>query len=225
MTSAIARVGRLPEGSKGLDANRRISIQSADTFAEKQFKFAVRYIRREKENDHDLVREEVEDILEAGLGLMVVQHVAPPGWKPSGTLGTAYGLVAAAEACSVGILKGVTVWCDLEEVSKDTLAIDVIEYCNNWYDEVKRYEFEPGLYVGYDPGLSSTQLYRSLKFQRYWGAYNQNSDQIPIVRGNCMKQRVAAKSDLIAGFTNQNMDIDFIGIDKLGGTPSLLLPK
>lgn len=222
--STIGRVGRLPEGSKGLDANRRISIQSADAFFDKGFKFAIRYIRREKEHDYDLTREETEDILEAGLGLMVVQHVDDEGWEPSGLLGKAYGLVAAVEACSVGILRGVNVWCDLEGVKKNTPAIDVIEFCNGWYDEVIRYEFEPGLYVGDSPGLSATQLYRSLKFRYYWGAYNQNVDQIPAVRGNCMKQRVAKKEDFVDGFNNQNMDIDFIGIDRLGGTPSLLLP-
>ena len=48
--------------------------------------------------------------------------------------------------------------------------------------------YDPGLYVGYGCILTSDQLYYKLKFRRYWGAYNLNTDSVPSVRGLCMWQ-------------------------------------
>lgn len=218
------RVGSLSDGARGIDANSKIGPKSAKRFVDAGYKFAVRYVRRATAHDYDISSGEMVTLLEAGLGVMLVQHVAPENWVPSGELGTKYGAIAADEAAKVGYLIGATLWCDLEGVAPGTPASEVIAFCNNWWDEVATVGFVPGLYVGFGVVLNATQLYRSLKFTGYWGAYNVNRDQTPIVRGWQMKQYAAKELDLIPGFTNQTMDVDVIATDARGGTPALVLP-
>jgi hypothetical protein len=125
---------------------------------------------------------------------MVVQHVAMPGWHPTGSLGASYGAIAAEESRMVGVPQGVAVWCDLEGVARRdehgdrTDPRDVISFCNEWHDAVKLAGYDPGLYVGDSCILNAHQLYYNLKFRRYWSAYNLNRDQFPEVRGVCMWQ-------------------------------------
>src|ERR1035437_807216 len=85
------RTGTRPDGARGFDANATVSAASAALFVAKGFAFAIRYVRRQQTHDYDLSVRERDDILGAGLGLMVVQHVAPDGWTPTGDLGTEYG--------------------------------------------------------------------------------------------------------------------------------------
>lgn len=217
-------VGQLPDGSKGFDANSKIGPKTAKKFYEAGYRFAVRYVRRTTVHEYDISTGECAAILDGGLGLMLVQHVAAEGWVPSGPVGTKYGTTAAEEAAKVGYPLGATLWCDLEGVKPGTPAQQVIEYCNNWWAEVGKVGYTPGLYVGFGVILNATQLYRNLQFTGYWGAYNVNDDQVPIVRGWQLKQYAARKEDLIPGFTNQNLDVDRIKVDGRGGTPLLVLP-
>ena len=219
-----ARVGSLPDGSRGFDANLRVSRTAAAAFVEHGYSFAVRYVRRHQPHNYDLSSGEVITLLEAGLALMIVQHVAPEGWSPNADDGALYGNTAGRESHMVGIPSGVTVWCDLEGVKPGTPHEDVIGFCNAWYDEVWKAGYLPGLYVGWRPGLTAIELYRRLKFRRYWAGYNLNADQVPAVRGVQLRQSAAKASDLVPGFTNQNMDVNVIHADALGGTPTLLLP-
>jgi hypothetical protein len=53
-----------------------------------------------------------------------------------------------------------------------TAAADVIAYCQAWYIAVHSAGYVPGIYVGYDTGLTPDQLYNSISFQHYWQAYN-----------------------------------------------------
>jgi hypothetical protein len=219
------KMGTLPDGTRGFDANRRIKPADAHAFYERGYRFAVRYVRRDPVNAFDLSHGEVLSLLGAGLGVMVVQHVASEGqWRPSLALGSQYGAVAALECRQIGLPHGVTVWCDLEGVAPGATAPDVIAYCNNWYQEVAAAGYQPGLYVGWHAGLTGEQLYRNLRFARYWSSYNLDADQHPAVRGVCMRQSSVTASDMIPGFTNQNMDVNVLCTDALGGTPSLLLP-
>lgn len=217
-------VGTLADGARGLDANRPLSAADAAAFRAKGFQFVVRYVRRSQAHDYDLSPAETARILGAGLGLMVVQHVAPEGWSPTADDGALYGNTAGREALIAGYRSGATLWCDLEGVAKSTAQGDVIDFCNEWSDAVKALGFVPGLYVGDSCGLSAGLLYHALKYSAYWSAYNLNGDQHPVVRGVQMKQSAAKHEDFIPGFTNQNMDVDVICGDALGGTPSLLLP-
>lgn len=227
-------VGTLQDGARGYDFNGPLSAENARTLAQRVFpegharagerscEFVARYVRRHQMHSYDLTSGEVLGIVEAGLGLTFVQHVAKEGWMPTPNDGALFGSTAAREAHIVGIPSGVTGWCDLEGVHPTAKHADTIGYLVNWYEAVC-VDYEAGLYVGDSCGLTPRELY-NLPFQHYWGAYNLNKDQEPAVRGLQMRQHVAHPSDFIPGFDNQNMDIDVIHADALGGTPTLLLP-
>jgi hypothetical protein len=219
-----ATVGFLPPGSKGFDANTPVSPEMARRFVAAGFTFAVRYVRRAAQNPRDVTTGELVGLLEAGLGLMLVQHVALPDWRPGATLGTAYGETAAREARGVGLVKGVTLWCDLEGVAAESHPSDVIGYCNAWYDQVYAAGYQPGLYVGDACGLTATQLYRNLRFKRYWSAYNLNRDVYPAIRGVQMRQKpYPAPAARVPGVPFE-YDVDVIQADHFGDVPTLLLP-
>lgn len=215
------KITTLPDGARGIDVNGPINAISATRFVDKGFTFACRYVRRAAPHDYDLSITERDTILHAGLGLMIVQHVAAPGWDPTLELGHSYGAVARLECIKAGILPGTHVWCDLEGVGARASTDDVVEYCNAWHDELWNDGYQPGLYFGDACGLSAHDLYTRLKFRSYWSAYNANLDTYPIVRGAQMYQHAAKAEDLIPGYTNQNMDVDVIRADALGGSPSV----
>ncbi len=212
-------VGR--EGALGFDMNQRITPALAKVFVEHGYTFAVRYVRRAQQHDYDLTFEEVSDILRSGLGLMIVQHVAPPGWLPTQDLGSLQGAIAAREIEKLQIPTSTMVWCDLEEVSPSVPPAHVASYCNAWFDAVHKVG-TPGLYVGYRAGLSPTPLYKSLKFSHYWAAYNLNLDEYPAHRGICLKQRVAKPSETPSGVIQDGFDVDVVLKDSLGGLPTIL---
>jgi hypothetical protein len=211
-------------GSRGFDANRRLTPKIASDFHAHGYAFCVRYVRRHPHNAFDLTAKEASDILAANLGLMVVQHVAKAGWLPDGNLGVRYGAIAAAEAQGIGVPPGVTLWCDLEEVGGGVKAASVIDYCNEWHRQVASAGFIPGLYVGFGAGLSAAQLYKALRFTHYWGAYNLNADQVPIVRGLQMRQTVPSAQQRVPGYDFE-FQVDSIAVDALGGLPTLLGPE
>jgi len=63
-----------------------------------------------------------------------------------------------------------------------------------------------------------------LRFTHYWGAYNLNVDQAPIVRGLQMKQSEREAADLVAG-VKLAFQVDRVRADKLGGRPTLVGPE
>lgn len=208
-------------GIFGFDCNESLSGTTAAIMRDAGYRFAVRYIRRAEAHSHDLSRDEIEAIHSAGLGLSIVQHVeSESAWTPSGDKGDSYGATAANAVSTLGLPQGITVWCDLEGVAEGVPSTAVIAYCNAWATKVAGAGYQPGLYVGWHSGLSANELYYRLKFQRYWAAYNLNSDQYPAVRGVCMKQMVAqspAGSGLI-------IDSDRIVADHRGDLPTLAFP-
>lgn len=219
-----ANIGALPPGTRGFDCNVRLAPQQASAFYDAGYRFAVRYVRRAEVNNHDLTTGEVLGILGAGLGLMVVQHVAKPGWMPSASLGAQYGVTAGLEARAVGIPRGVTLWCDLEEVDSAADASSVIGYCNSWSSAVQAAGYSSGLYVGDGCGLSAQDLYWKLRFALFWGAFNINTDNIPAVRGLCMRQRPYPSEEKRVAGVPFEYDEDLIMGDALGGAPTFLLP-
>jgi hypothetical protein len=210
-----------PDGVRGFDVNQRLSAPTAAAFYAYGYRFCARYIRRKSRHDYDLTAAEAQELLAAGLGLMVVQHVAPEGWTPTADVGREYGSVAAAESRKVGVPDGVTIWCDLEGVARGTPARQIIDFCNRWHAEVEAAGYDPGLYVGDAAGLTPSQLYASLRFTHYWGAYNLSIDQVPAVRGLQMKQSARKARDKVPGF-NFAFQVDLVGADALGGRPTLL---
>jgi Domain of unknown function (DUF1906) len=208
-------IQKAPAGVRGFDANTPISSQAAAEFYAAGYRFCLRYVGRTEMASHDLSAQEADDILSAGLALMPVQHVKNPGWSPTASLGAEYGANAAAFSQQIGFPAGVNVWCDLESVASGTAASDVAAYCNEWYDAVADAGYAPGVYVGYEPGLTGAQLYGKLRFQHYWAAYNVDGISKPSPRGWQMVQSVG--SGTIAGITTESYDADTTHVDALGG--------
>lgn len=199
-------------GLTGFDINATVSAADAQIFKNAGYNFCIRYIPRTAAlAAGNLTNDEAADILNAGLALMPVQHVARHGWVPTGPLGTAYGSYAA-EYCSqvVGLPAGVNVWLDLEDILKGTDAADVIAYCQAWYNAVNAAGYIPGIYLGFNTRLNPEQLYHSLSFRHYWQAYN--GPQVA-VRGFQLIQKTQVK---VNGF---DIDPDITQADGLGGLP------
>lgn len=217
-----ASVIQAPANLKGFDCNQHLSTAQAQAFRQAGYRFAVRYVPRHTPNPGDLSASEAAGIIQMGLGLMVVQHVQRPGWGPTGAMGAQYGAFAAASCRDIGLPAGVMVWCDLEGVGSEgpndgVDPRDVISFLNNWLDQVGSSGYTPGLYVGYDPDLTAEQLYRNLRFEHYWGAYNLDRDLYPAVRGLQMKQ---SEERVLSGV---RYDPDLIQADQLGDLPLMLV--
>jgi hypothetical protein len=213
-----------PIGMIGFDANAVVSPEHARAFVATGYQFAVRYVRRVRAAATDLGVEELDNLLLAGLAVMPVQHVeSESSWTPTDDKGREYGQTAADAAHELGLALQTTVWLDLEGVAIGTPAEQIIRYCNYWYDHVADAGFTPGLYVGWNSGLTPSQLYTRLKFTRYWGAYNLNADECPSTCGICMKQHAAAPGDVPAGVPFA-IDTDVIVGDALGRAPILFAP-
>ncbi len=97
-----------------------------------------------------------------------------PCWI-SDSLGTTYGSTAAVHSKEIGFPGGVNVWLDLEGVSQQSSAQDVIAYCNAWSDAVTSQGYVPGLYVGANSGFTGDQL-ASLKCTHYWNSLSNVPD-------------------------------------------------
>ena len=166
---------------------------------------------------NDLTAAEAQGILDAGLALMPVQHVQAGEWMASGSLGATYGGNAASFVAAIGFPAGVNVWLDLESVSTASSEADVAAYCNEWFDAVAAGGFTPGIYVGWQPVLTNSELFHSLKFQHFWGAYN--VDAVIPNRGWQMKQSPATQQ--IAGIDH---DVNETHVDGLGGRVIWLAP-
>jgi len=211
-----------PDGVRGFDTTETITPTAALAFRRKGYRFAVRYVRRDKPHASALKASEAKSLLSAGIGLMVVQYVeSETAWSPGAAKGTKNGSIAAMECENLGVPWGVTVWCDLEGVAPGTPSQRIIDYCNAWHAAVSAAGYVPGVYVGYRAGLSRSQLYRALRFSHYWGAYNLNVDQYPAVRGIQMKQSKRRRSDRVPG-VDLDFQVDRISVDALGGRPTLL---
>ncbi len=206
-----------PPGLRGFDCNTILTAETAERFYGDGYRFCVRYVsRQDRERSNDLTAGEATDILGAGLALMPVQHVSASGWMPGQSLGTTYGTDAAANAKSVGFPPGVNVWCDLEGVSSDATAQDVIDYCNAWYDAVHSAAYVPGLYVGANSILTGDQLYHDLEFAHYW----RSESRVPTVavRGYQMIQKY--RSEPVYGI---GIDEDTTQDDNLGSQVQWLI--
>lgn len=205
-----------PNGVRGIDCNAVITDSIAEAIAQAGFDFVIRYIRRDPVNPQDLSTAELEVVQRRNLPFMVVQHVeSADSWAPSGEKGTEYGETAVSECQRLGLPSGLTVWCDLEGVAEGTPAQDVIDYLRAWFAAVQGAGFEPGLYVGWHCGLTPQQLY-AMPFARYWASYNLDKDEMPAIRGVCMRQHARQPSDPALGIDYQT---DTLMVDALGGLP------
>ncbi len=204
-------------GMHGFDANTKLTATTAKALKEAGFKFAIRYLsRKAKPPAKDLTAEELDIILDAGLAVMAVQHVAPSGWTPSAALGVEYGSNAARQARDIGLAEKSSVWLDLEGIAAGTPASAVIIYCNAWFKEVESAGYTTGVYVGANCILSADELYLNLTTKHYW----KSGSDVPDIphRGYCMVQHIIP-NDKIGGVA---IDRNVAFVDAFGSAPMLV---
>ena len=206
-------------GLKGFDCDTVLSNSQIQAFVRVGYKFVCRYVKRSTVHSGDLTASEAARILQGGLGLMAVQHVDLPGWKPSASLGVSYGQGAIEHMQAIGFPSGSMCWLDLEGVASGISHQAVIDYCKSWHQILAAAGFLPGIYVGYQPGLTDHELYYKLPFTHYWGAYN--VDVVPEVRSYQMHQYAAKGPDYPRG-VDLDFDVNLIKPDNLGGVPQIL---
>jgi hypothetical protein len=127
-----------PPGFHGIDTNTVLDDRHCRAARAHGFTFCLRYVSRgERQQANDLHEAEARTILNAGLALMPVQHVARAGWSPTKNLWSAYGRNAALHVREIGFPPGLNVWLDLEGVKSLSSHAAVIDYCNGWIAEVE----------------------------------------------------------------------------------------
>ncbi|WP_158628764.1 glycoside hydrolase domain-containing protein [Dyella choica] len=209
MTTAIA----IPNGSIGFDhAGSRLSYNQARDYARKGYKFCIRYVPNPfSPGTTDLIQDEAEEILAAGLWLGAVQHCSiateTSSFVPTPDMGEEWGLLAAQASTHAGLATGTTVWLDLEGVKAGTPASDILGFCNRWFDQVSQAGFVSGIYVGFDCGLTSEQLYFQLSTKHYWRAPSATN---VAYRGFQLLQHVLKDA------SGNELDVDHAQTDALG---------
>lgn len=199
------------------DVDQPLTAAQCAAFKEAGYICAIRYVPRTVAlKAGNLTVAETGNILAAGLNLMVVQHVAEPGWEPTDILGTQYGAYGAAYARAAGYLPGGMIWLDLEGINTTSTPQSVVGYCKAWYTAVQRAGYIAGIYVGYDTLLSSYELWQMLPFSHYWNAYNGPGVS---VRGCQVWQHSPQTLNGIS------FDPDVIQYDNKGGLPFWLSPS
>jgi hypothetical protein len=199
--------------SKGFDTIATISRDKAAQFKAAGYDFVVRYLCS---NKWSLTTPERDNILEGGLGLLVVGNSRLPGWHPSADLGTADGIkiVSIAKAC--GLPEGMSIFCDMEGPGGDAHS-NVIAHVNAWAKVVQEAGYVAGLYVGFGIRLTPEQLYHELAVTAYWDSCSTNPNVA--VRGFQMRQLYPANQHVCG----VQVDIDTISPDNLGDTPNWLI--
>ncbi len=214
-----------PPGLKGFDSNTVMTAETAQLCKSHGYDFCIRYLSRGVgQSSGDLSNAEALTILDAGLALMAVQHVAanyPPGWSPNAALGKTNGDNAAANAQSIGLPAGMNIWVDLEGVDPTATSADIINYCQEWYKAVSAVGYVPGLYVGVPCGLTSSQLYSDLSYQHYWCSLSRSTPDVA-TRGYQMQQ--TATETLYGVGKSISIDPDTTQTDNKGGNVLWLQP-
>jgi hypothetical protein len=186
-----------PPGLHGIDTNTVMEDSHCRAAKARGFSFCLRYVSRgDRAQAGDLHESEARTILNAGLALMPVQHVARPGWSPTKSLGSTYGRNAAAHVLAIGFPAGVNVWLDLEGVKRSSSHAAVIEYCNAWIAEIELAGFVPGVYIGARAILTGDEIFWRLRARHFW----RSGSRVPDVphRGYQLIQKII-KNDKIDG--------------------------
>lgn len=206
-------------GLKGFDTDTPITASAAQQFKVQGYSFCVRYLSLvTPQQTGDLSNAEANYILGGGLALSAVQH--PTNLTLTAALGTEHGNNAATNAASIGLPRGMVLWCDLEAVDGNIPNSSItISYCQAWFTAVQSAGYVPGLYVGVGTGLSGSQLY-DLPFTHYWESCS--SVPTPEPRGYQMMQTCYAPPGLVVN--NYNIDTDVTQNDHEGGAVVWLAP-
>jgi len=204
-------------GARGFDTDQVLGASDLKELGT-QYKFCLRYIPFDQPQADDFSANEAVAILESGMALMAVYPCpyAKNIWLPNAESGTRYGLRTTQNAAKLGLPQNLTIWMDLEAISPDAQASDIIDHCNNWYDEVAAQGYSPGLYVGEPCGLTGDQLFNSLKFHSYWHSQSADAPAVP-VRGFQMIQYAGVP------FSDFTIDPNVTQRDLLGGNAQWLI--
>ena len=223
MSKLNGRIKPASDGAKGFDCVDRLSSEKAKEFVHSGYEWVARYIPYGDHpvgNTPDLTNAEANDILDAGLGLMPVQHVESVNATIADALhGKQKGENARNHAKECGFPPGVNVWLDLEGISSRFAAWSVVDYCNAWFDQVAEWDYVPGIYIGFESQLDSHQLFYSLKFEHYWKAQG----NIPPVaqRGYQITQTIFRHGKTIHEHDIE-IDVNISHTDNLGKQAQLL---
>ncbi len=187
-------------GARGTDSVQAVGGAHAAALRASGIDFCVRYLG-------SATPEEVTDILAAGLAFMPVTFADKFD-----------GDSAVAELEALGVVKGTSVWLDVEGKSVYAMQpAELIATITRWCDPVSAAGYMPCLYVGAPQPLTSTQLYQ-LPTQRYWRGQGRVVDVTGRLAeptcGWCMTQ--AYPSQMWAGCW---VDLDFVGQDYEGRVP------
>jgi hypothetical protein len=217
-TNLAGKVEKSPSGSKGFDCNTPLTTTTAKAFRDAGFAFAVRYVPRTSVTDPmnpsgNITRSEAETILNAGLALMIVQHVPSSPWDPTGQLGMNYGNYAVLNCTAIGLPYGVNLFLDLEGVRAGTNPENVLDYAGTWAKAVADGGYMPGIYIGASCELSAGQIV-TLPFKQFWRSGSSSTPQIG-APGYCMQQTISS-SLVLSGVA---YDSDVVTTDQSGGTP------
>jgi Domain of unknown function (DUF1906) len=207
------RVVAAPPGVHGFDANSVLNHRICEVAKARGFEFCIRYVsRQDVQAVGDLSDAEANVILDAGLALMIVQHVAPENWSPSQALGTRNGKNAAKHVRQIGFPDGVNVWLDLEGAKTSAPHETMIAYCNAWFAEVDGAGFVPGVYVGARAILTGNELFWRLTTKHYW----KSGSRVPDIphRGYQLIQTII-RNDKIDGVA---IDRNLTKNDNFGGS-------
>jgi len=167
---------------------------------------------------------ELDVLLDAGLRVSPVQYYSTryesqaKGKRLSADYGEEMGQVASANALSLGVPQGVTLWRDLEDVP-DATPEQVVADCKAWGKSVVSHGFEAGLYVGAGLGSQETgyvrgeQLYGLPYYRSYWRAASV-VPELP-TRGWCVTQgsEQTMRLKCESGERELHVDFDMIALD------------
>lgn len=196
-------------GALGFDCITVITEARAKALAAWGMKFGTRYLGT-------LTSKEVDIILAAGMSVFPVTYGIKHGTPLNGALGKTYGQGSVKNANNAGIVKGTTVFLDLEDCHGS--IDDIKAFVNAWSYEVKAAEFIAGLYVGFGALLSSAELY-SLASTRYWQSLSKETDSRgQLAEPNCGWCKIQLYPTVVVAGTE--VDVNVVQKDYKGRLPT-----
>lgn len=187
-TILVATAVGATASASGFDTNTPLTSANIGLISTSNYVFCLRYVslKTTSTNPSNITSAEVAFLLQNSvpIALMLVQHVRKSAWSPNAALGTSDGSAAVTNAGKANVAKGVTIFCDLEDVVTGSAVSDITAHCNNWAAAVSAAGYVPGLYIGANCGLTGPQL-SALNFTIYW----ESCSNVPTPsQGFCMSQ-------------------------------------
>lgn len=201
-------VAPVATGARGADMVTRLTSESAARLRAAGLDYVVRYVG-------GLSREEMADVLGAGLGLQLVTYSRAPGWTPSGAIGAQDGIEDLKHLAWLQVPAGMLVWIDLE--GAHGTAADVAAWANARAYALVKEGYIAGLYVGDSCVLNAEELYALTFVTRYWRAFNSG---IPEPKCGFCQFQAYPPNQMLAGV---QVDRDHAQPDYVGRVPMMLV--